>query len=108
MRRFALLYSRDDPVEDVAASPSGALRMIAICCAEPFAPCTKGSLRGCTEFDVLLVIHPPNVVGEKVVEIFGQLGLGPVTGTGGIPPLQLASGTVNFTQKALPIAVATL
>ncbi len=42
-RIFALLNSRDEPVDEVADSPSGALRMIAICCADPAAPCTKGS-----------------------------------------------------------------
>ena len=75
--------------------------MIAICCAEPLAPCTNGRLSGCTDNDVLLPIQPPNLVAETVVEVSFQVADVGLRAGRGIPPLQLARGTLNFRQCGL-------
>ncbi len=96
MRTLALLYSRDDPVADVGASPSGGLRIIAICCADPLAPCTNGRFSGWTASEVLLPMQPPKVVGETVVEVFFQVATLVCVPAAGIPPLQLARRHAEF------------
>src|SRR6266849_9410163 len=107
-RMLARLYTRDDPTGEVASSPTRGLRIIAICWAAPFAPWTKGRVRGCTAIEVPLPIYPANVVAEAAaVEVLVQVATLVCTPAGGMPPLQLARGTVNFWHHALPIAVAT-
>src|SRR6185295_17759723 len=89
----------------------GGLRIIAICCADPLAPCTNGRFSGWTASEVLLPMNPPKVVGETVVEVFFQVATLVCVPAAGIPPLQLANGTLNFRQFGLNagfVAVAIL
>src|ERR1700693_6429743 len=100
-RMLALLNSRDDPVGEVCNSPAGGLRIIWICCAAAFAPCTKGSVSGCTPMEFLFPIMKLKVT----VDVCVQAGIAVWTPAGGTPPLQLADGIVNFRQLALPVGL---
>ena len=56
-------------------------------------------------------MNPPKVVAETVVEVLVQVLTLVCVPAAGIPPLQLAIGTVNFRQwglNVLLIAVATV
>src|SRR4029077_1425392 len=83
----------------VTSSPNGALRMIWICWADPFAPCTKGSVRGRTPSDVPL----PMKLLKVCVDVLSQVATLVWVPAAGIPPLQLANGIVNLRQLAFAV-----
>ena len=71
--------------------------MIAICCADPAAPCTKGRVRGCTPSEVPFPMKPLNFPVEMLSQSFGEANEFAAP-AGGIPLFQLALAMVNFRQ----------